>query len=125
LKTDVANPETYVIVLTSRMEKLRPQVEVVLSKNGIHVDKVDMKKDERTKGRKILDYLKQFPSLMEVDVYDDREGDITSYKQIEPLMTDNVKYRIFQANHGRLKLMEDDRKLLDIVQEEVHNFIKK
>ncbi len=125
LKQDVANPETYVIVLTSRMEKLRPQVEAVLKKNGIRVDKVDMRKDQRSKGRKIFDYLKNFPDLEEVDVHDDRESDIMSFKQIEPLMPENITYRIFQAERGLLKQMEEDVNLFNIIQEEVKGFIKK
>jgi len=123
LKKEVANPESYVIILTSRMEKLRPEVEAVLNKNHIHVDKVDMKRSERTKGEKILRYIEQLPELEEIDVYDDRESDIVSYKQIELQIPENIKFRIFLANQGQLRLLESTDKLTNIVQEEIQNFI--
>lgn len=118
LKKEVANPESYVIILTSRMEKLRPQIEAVLNKNHIHVDKIDMKRAESDKGKKILRYIEQFPDLQEIDVYDDRDSDIVSYKQISSIIPKNIEFKIFVANQGQLRLME-------IVREEIQKFIEK
>ena len=82
LNKDISTPATYTIVLTSRQEKLRPLVQKVLDVNNIRVDKLDMQRDQRTKGQKILDYSKKFRDLREINVYDDRDTDITSYEEI-------------------------------------------
>jgi len=100
------------------MEKLRPQIEAVLNKNHIHVDKIDMKRAESDKGKKILRYIEQFPDLQEIDVYDDRDSDIVSYKQISSIIPKNIEFKIFVANQGQLRLME-------IVREEIQKFIEK
>jgi hypothetical protein len=122
LRKETADPETYVIILTSRMEKLRPQLEKILSDNQIVVDKVDMKRSERTKGEKILRYIQQFPDLEEIDVYDDRETDIISYKQIEERIPSTISFRIFLANNGQVKLMEAVNNLEGIIIEEIQKF---
>lgn len=102
LNKDVRNPETYVIILTSRIEKLRPEVQNILDINNIHVDKLDMKRDERTKGQKILDYIKKFPDLIEINVYEDKEDQINSYKEIKNQIPENIKFNIYIANQGIL-----------------------
>ena len=74
LNKDISTPNTYVIVLTSRMEKLRQEVQNVLDANNINVDKLDLKYNEKTKGQKVLDYLNEFPELTEINVYEGKEG---------------------------------------------------
>ena len=123
LKKENADPETYVIILTSRMEKLRPELEKILVDKDIRVDKVDMKRSERTKGEKILRYIQQFPDLQEIDVYDDKESDIISYQSIRPQIPENLRFNIFLALNGHLTLLENN-KLLNIIQEEIQDFIK-
>ncbi|MFA5207131.1 MAG: hypothetical protein WC428_00375 [Candidatus Paceibacterota bacterium] len=122
LNKDVSTPATYVIVLTSRVVRLRPLVQAILDVNNIHVDKLDMKGDERNKGQKILDYIKKFPDLREVNVYDDRDTDIISYQEIESQVPENIKYRIFTANNGELRLTEAVNKLDDIIIIEIQKF---
>jgi hypothetical protein len=102
LNKDVSTPDTYTIVLTSRQEKLRPLLQKILDVNNIHVDKLDMKRDERTKGQKILDYIKTFPELIEINVYEDKEDEINSYKEIKNQIPENIKFNIYVANQGRL-----------------------
>ena len=119
LNKDVSTPDTYVIVLTSRQEKLRPLVQVVLDKNNIHVDKLDMKSDQRTKGQKILDYITEFPELREINVYDDKDTDIATYEAIRNLLPEGIKFNIYVAKQGELTLDE----VTNIVAEEVKNFV--
>jgi hypothetical protein len=115
LNKDVRNSETYVIVLTSRIEKLRSNVQNVLDINNIRVDKLDMKRDERTKGQKILDYIKNFPDLIEINVYEDKEDQINSYKEIKNQIPENIKFNIYIANQGNLSAIinEEIEKLLN------------
>lgn len=120
------NPDTYVIILTSRLEKLRPQIQAILDANNIHVDKLDMRADEKetSKGEKILKYITEFPDLNEIDVYDDKESNLLDYKQIEDKIPNTITFRIFYANNGKLRLMEVSDKIINIINEEIQNFVK-
>lgn len=120
LNKDVSTPATYVIVLTSRQEKLRPLVQAVLDVNNIHVDKLDMQRGARTKGQKILDYASKLPDLREINVYDDRDTDIISYEGIRSSLPEGIKFNIYIANKGELTL--DENKLLSIIREEIEKF---
>jgi len=121
LKKELVTPNTYVIILTSRMEKLRPYVQAVLDKNGIVVDKLDMKRAEGDKGVKILRYFKQFPELKTICVYDDRESDIQSYENIRTQIPEEIEFNIYRANEGKLALTESSRKqnMLEIIIDEI------
>jgi len=118
LKKEMSNPYSYVIVLTSRLEKLRSSVHSVLDANWIDVHKLDMANDKRTKGDKILEYINEFPSLEEINVYDDREKDIASYKEIRKNIPENIKFNIYLAVNGQLNLLETN-KLTDLINEEI------
>ena len=123
LNKDVSTPATYTIILTSRQEKLRPLVQEVLDVNNIHIDKLDMQRDQRTKGQKILDYTKKFPDLREINVYDDKDSDIISYEGIRNSLPEDIKFNIYLANQGSLTLVEAESKLISIIKEEVQNFV--
>lgn len=125
LKKELITPDTYVLVLTSRMEKLRPQVEAVLAANNINVDKVDMKRAEGDKGVKVMRYVQQFPELKIVNVYEDRDVDIEAYERIRPQMPEGVEFNIYLANQGTLALTESSRSrnLLSIIREEVKKIV--
>jgi hypothetical protein len=124
LNKEVNSPDTYVVILTSRLEKLRPQVQAILDVNNIHVDKLEMKTDEQTKGERILKYINEFPDLKEIDVYDDKESNILSYKQIEDKIPTTITFRIFYADNGKVRLMEASDKIIDIIDEEIQRFIQ-
>ena len=125
LKDEQSKPNTYVIILTSRMEKLRPEVEAVLKANNIKVDKVDMKRAEGDKGVKVMRYIKQMPDLKVVNVYEDRDTDIEAYERIRSQMPEGVEFNIYLANHGTLALTESSRaqNLLYIIQDEIKKLI--
>lgn len=117
LKKEQSTPNTFVIVLTSRQEKLRPQVQAVLDANNIHVDKLDMKYDWKDKGQKILNYIQQFPDLVEVNVYDDMEEHILAYEAIKAKLPKSITLNIYHSNQGNLALVES--KLIRIIKEEI------
>jgi hypothetical protein len=125
LHKEQSTPDTYVIILTSRMEKLRPQVQAVLDVNKIHVNKLDMKRSEKTKGQKILDYINQLPDLTEINVYEDRDTDIESYESIRVMIPDKIKFNIYFASNGTLKLLKPEGKLTEIIKEEIENIAKR
>jgi hypothetical protein len=119
LKKEISTPDTYVIILTSRMEKLRPQVQAILDINRIHVHKLDMKRSESSKGIKLLRYVSQLPDLEEINVYEDR--DIESYESVRNQIPEDITFNIYLANQGTLTLIES--KLLNIITEEIQKLI--
>jgi hypothetical protein len=112
LKKDVVNPNAYVIILTSRIERLRPQVEKILNDNGIVVNDVLLKRGNETKGDVILSYLKAMPDLQKIDVYDDfaggEERKIKEFTDIKNQIPDNVEYNIYAVEDrgDKFHLME-------------------
>jgi hypothetical protein len=54
LRKDMADPDTTTIILTSRLEKLRPELENILKLNNINVDELITKKGREDKGDIIL-----------------------------------------------------------------------
>ena len=122
LNTENNHPNTYVVLLTSRMEKLRPQFEDILDKNRIRVDKLDMQKDNRSKGQKILDYIKEFPELKQIDVYDDRDKEIESYRSIVNQIPEHITFNIFFVNEGKISLVEHKSYIVNTIKEEIENF---
>jgi len=121
LKKELVTPNTYVIILTSRMEKLRPQVQAILDANNIHVDKLDMRRKEHDKGIKILRYINEFPELKTINVYDDRDTDIAAYKNISSQMPEGIEFNIYLAESGKLSLVEAKNNLVEIILEEIQN----
>jgi hypothetical protein len=127
LKKDVVNPNAHVIILTSRLEKLRPQVEEILSNNGIVVDDVVLKRGNETKGDVILSYLKRMPDLIKIDIYDDfaggEEKKIREFTDIKDRIPDGIEYNIYYVEeHGdSFELMESSNNILNIIQEELRN----
>jgi len=116
-------PDTYVIVLTSRMEKLRPEVQAILDINNIHVDKLDMKHSELTKGEKILQYVAKFPDLVEISVFDDRDTDIESYQGIKHLLPQHITFNIYEAHDGNFALVESEFNVGGIIDEVIKDFV--
>ena len=108
IRKDIADPDTYVVILTSRIEKLRLEFENILSLHDIIVDRVDMKNEEISKGEKVLSYIKDFPHLININVYDDNyEREINSFKSIRNQIHNNVKFNIFHVDRGNLTLIND------------------
>jgi FMN phosphatase YigB (HAD superfamily) len=123
LKKEQSTPNTFVLILTSRMEKLRPQVEAVLEKNNITVDKVDMKRAEGDKGIKVLRYVQQFPNLEEINVYEDRDIDFEAYERMKSKLPEDILFNIYKADQCKLSLLEVENKLLNIINEEIQKLI--
>jgi len=124
LREEQAKPNTYVVILTSRMEKLRPQVQAVLDVNHISHDKLDMKRAEGNKGKKLLRYVQQFPELEEINVYEDRDCDIQSYEAIRNQIPNKIRFNLYLANEGKLSLLENKHSILNIINDEIQNILK-
>jgi len=123
-RKDSQDPSTRAYVLTSRMEKLRPQLEAVLNSIGLRFDEVILKKDERSKGQVVLDEITKYPDVVRIDVYDDNyEREIMSYKSIVGDIPENIQFNIFHVSDGKLNLIKERYNIQNIIQEEIENLI--
>jgi hypothetical protein len=123
LKKDMSDPETMTIILTSRLERLRPQVENIMRLNNIHVDDLIMKRGEADKGDEIMKLVQQNPELEHIVVYDDfagaKENKLAEYTKIENQLPENVQYDIFYVDEGNTTLVESTNPVLSIIREEI------
>lgn len=133
LEKERATPDTQVIILTSRMEKLRPEVEKILNMNNIVVDDIILKRGNEDKGDILLNIQKYNPDLMEIVVYDDYTnrdaGKIAEYTKIKDQLPPDVNYVLYYVDNNRISLLEGSgsvsfestNKLLKIINEEINN----
>lgn len=97
-KKEMSDPETMVVLLTGRLEKLRPEVEGILNKHGLTFDKVLLNKGKRTildKVEQMNDILSDNPDINEVELWDDRESHIPKFEE----WGDNLWGITFKINH--------------------------
>ena len=120
--------DSHVIILTSRMEKLRPELENVLELNGINVHEVIMKRGAETKGDVILRYVANNPDLKYIVVYDDFADDdpkkIKEYTDIkDELESKGIEYNVIRVVDGRVSNMLESTNILNfMIQDEVLKF---
>lgn len=128
LNADKNANDTHVIILTSRLEKLRPMLEKVLNINGIEVDEVVMKKGAEDKGDVILRYVEANPDLEYVVAYDDfaggKEDKIREYTKIkDELEEKGIQYNVVRVNDGRVGAMVESTNILfHMIHEEILKF---
>lgn len=120
LNQETSTPDTHVIILTSRMEKLRSEVEKVLDMNNIFVDDVILKKGNEGKGDVIMRIVQYNPDLKEINVYDDymnkNQQKIDEYLKIKDLLPKDITYNLYFVDRGKISL-------LDIINEEIEKFL--
>ena len=125
LRDDMADPDTTTIILTSRMEKLRPELENILNLNGIKVDELITKRGHEDKGDVILKIENYNNDLEEIVVYDDFAGKmshkIEEYTKIKNQLRDDIQYNIFYVENGNTMLMETTNIILKMIKEELGN----
>lgn len=126
---DMASPITHTIVLTSRMEKLRSEVQNILDLNGIHPDELILKKGRDDKGDIILKYLQNNPDLKDIVVYDDFAGGEKSrmdeLTKIKDSLPSDVNYNIVLVDNGRVsRMVESTNILVFMITDEILKFKK-
>lgn len=126
LQDDINNQETMTIILTSRIEKLRPELENILKLNNIIVDKLITKKGNEDKGDIILKLANYNPDLEQIDIYDDFAGKLPNKineitKIINELSID-IQYNIYYVENGHIELLESTNNLIKMIQEEINKF---
>jgi len=113
LRSQIEREDTYCVILTSRMEKLRPQVEQVLIKTGLSVDELIMKKSEKSKGEKLLRLARKFPNLELICAFDDRDTDIASYINHSEHIEELAEFVIIHYSDDKLMHVEIIKEKVD------------
>jgi len=126
LEKEKAIPDTKVIILTARREKLRPYVEKILNDNGIVVDDIILKRGNETKGDVILKIENYNQDLDEIVVYDDfmnkNPEKIGEYTKIKDLLLPRVNYILYYVENGNISLLESTDNILNVITEEIIKF---
>lgn len=121
-KQEKATPNTLVFILTSRTVKLRAEVQAIMNKFNMDVE-LEMYEGgvEKTKGDKIIDLISWYSDLEEINVYDDRQKEIDTYRAVEDKIPSHITFNIYQADEGKFALLKEN-KLLSVIVEEIQNF---
>lgn len=126
LNREKITPDTVVVILTSRMERLRPQVENILKINNIYVDELILKEGKEDKGDIILKIAIYNPDLKEIVVYDDfmdkDESKIAEYTKIKDKLSPEIEYTLYYANNGTISLLESTNIILKMIADEIQKF---
>lgn len=121
IRKDINNPNTYVVILTSRLIKLKNELKAFLDEINIYPDRYDLKKDNRGKGERVLEYLNEFPDVEVIDVYDDNyKREIISYLSIVDKIPRSIKFNIYYVQDGKIKLINEN-KLIKIIKDEINS----
>jgi hypothetical protein len=121
LRNDTARPDTRTVLLTNRLEKLRPEVVDILRKNNIKLDDLNLKTGGNEKDTRILRYLDQYPSVEEVSVFDDRDKELEILKNLKHKVP-NVRVNVYRADNGNISLVETNNKVKSIINDEISKF---
>ncbi len=131
LRNDYSDDDTYVLILTARIEKLRPQVEAILKAKGIPYNALVMNSTGTiNKGDVIMNYMQKFPDLEEIDVYDDMQDKLDKleeYTQIRDQIPNNIDYKIYHVKDGQFFLVDESgqERLNKLISEEIIKFFRK
>lgn len=124
LKRDQTKSDTYTVLLTSRMVKLQPQIETLLKQNGITFHDLSLKSGGEDKDVRIAKYLKKFPQVHTINVYDDRDKEILLFTKMKDDLEGEYQVNIYRVTDGNFALVSGKNPLERIVSEEVSIYTK-
>jgi len=80
---DVLDKNCWVVLLTNRIEKLKPEVSKVLNFHNLKVDEFQMMtKLNFTKSVRIKNVIQDFPQLTQIDILDDDQRNINDFIEL-------------------------------------------
>jgi len=93
-----SEPNSKIILLTNRIQELSPSVEAILKKFNLSFDYYNYKTGETEKSDRIREYLEEYPTVNNINVYDDRDKEIEQFKQLKKeLEPKGVYVNVFQV----------------------------
>ena len=106
--------DTYTIILTSRLEKLRPQIEIIFEKYKIVPDQFILKEEGKEKNQRVEEILVNLPDVTEVDIYDDRDKEFKIFNKFKKDNPD-LDVNIHKVENGNISLLEQKNKIFNII----------
>jgi hypothetical protein len=95
-------PDTMVVVMTNRLDALEKEVKRVLKLNRINPDLLSMAEySMQNKGERILQILKDNPTIKYVAFYDDQERNILEVKTA--LKGKGITYDLYNCQDGKIR----------------------
>lgn len=123
LRSDTTKSDTYTVMLTSRMIKLKPQVEIILDNHGIVFDDLSLKMgNDGEKDDRIKRYLQKFPDVETINVYDDRDKEMKVFARMKNELGNQYQINIYRVTSGKITLVESTNKIMKIITEEFRKF---
>jgi len=100
------DPNTVSVLLTSRVSKLLPEILTVLEANDAKFDHYSLKENNKDKNVRIKEFIKQYPSVSQIDIYDDRDKEFAVFKNLESEIGDLFEINIFKCINGSVSLFD-------------------
>ncbi len=119
LKNDTTRPDTLTVLLTNRVEKLKPAVLKLLDSHQIAFDDYSLKKGGQDKADRIKHFLSKYPTATEISVFDDRKKELDVLSKLKSDIGDDVTVNIYKADEGKLSLAESYNRIQSIINEEM------
>lgn len=100
LNIDNDDPKTKTVLLTARLPKFKSNVENLFTQLNIHLDDLTFKTGNLEKDERILNYIKDYPDIKEIDVYDDREKEFKILLNLKSKLENetNIKMTIYKVD---------------------------
>jgi len=90
-------PYSLTMLLTNRVKELENVVKNILDNNQLYFDDYNFKVDGKEKIDRVKEYIKKYPSVKNINIYDDRDKEISMFKELKKELEDKGIYvNIFQ-----------------------------
>lgn len=96
-------PTTRTVILTARVGKFKNIITQILKKFNIHVDDIQVKDENLDKDERIESYIRFYPNLKQIDIYDDREKELVLFKSLKEKLINDIEVNIFQCDKGNIR----------------------
>ena len=99
---DSKESSTITILLTNRMKKLSDEVIKLLDGFNVKFDEYSFKSGSKEKVDRIKFYLSIHPNVKVIDIYDDREKELVTFRQFKKDFSDKYKINIHAVENGEI-----------------------
>jgi hypothetical protein len=125
INEDNKNDNTLTVLLTARTIKLKNEIKNILKKFNIKLDYYTFKENEETKVERIKKFIKAYPELEVINIYDDRNIEIKEFKEFRDKNKSNIKINVFKVNSGNKKLVENITYINTLIKNELLSIYNK
>ena len=98
---DIEDQNTFTVLLTSRLQKLMPEIKMLLNKHNLLFDELSLQRGKEDKSDRIKSFLKKFPDVERIDIYDDREKELKIFRDLKKEIGEKYQINIYKVNNGK------------------------